>query len=208
MKPTAVFILSIVIWSTFISCIPQGFCASGGPSYLEGSLIAEKTPGVKPAAAPIKIHEVLGRMVVSLVLVIGLIFLFAFTAKKFISGGPMSKKNSLVQVLDTSYLSPKKMIYVVDIAGEILVLGSDADKISFLSKIEDVQAKKIILSYSAKMNAKGRFSKALDGYLNAAKGQEDGIEESGEKPSKNMIQECIRDVRAQITKIKKISDEV
>jgi len=207
-KGSFAFILSIIILVVLACWISKGICAPAAESYLEGALTAEKAAGARQAAEPIKIYEVLGRMALSLVLVIGLIFLFAYAAKKFISVGPLTKKNSLVQVLDISYLGPKKMIYVVDIAGEILVLGSDANSVNFLSKIEDVEAKKIILSYSAKISAKGRFSKALEGYLHGTKTKDNTIPEFREDAAKVSIQQCIKDVQAQAIKIKKISDGV
>jgi flagellar biosynthetic protein FliO len=207
-KVSRVFIGSLLVLIAFACRVPQVIGAPAGASYLEGALSAGKPAGTGNTVEPVNIYQVLGRMALSLAVVIGLIFLFAYAAKKFISVAPLTKKNSLVQVLDVSYLSPKKMIYVVDIAGEILVLGSDANSINFLSKIEDAQAKKIILSYSAKASAKGRFSKALNGYLHAAKAQDGALPESRENSSPGAIQQCVKDLQAQIMKIRKISDDV
>jgi hypothetical protein len=47
------------------------------------------------------------------------------------------------------------------------------------------------------VGAKGRFSKALEGYLHGAKAQDDATVS---------IQQSIKDVQAQVIKIKKISD--
>jgi flagellar biosynthetic protein FliO len=202
------FIAGIVVIGAFMCDVPRVSAAPAGPSYLEGALNADKADGAGHAAEPIKITRVLGRMVLSLALVIGLIFLFAYGAKKFISVAPLAKKNGLVQIVDITYLSPKKMICVVDIAGEILVLGSDANSINLLSKIEDVQAKKIILSHGVQAGAKGRFAKALDGYLHGGKTQDGRAPEPGDTASPASIQQCVKDLQAHITKIKKISDDV
>jgi len=44
-----------------------------------------------------------------------------------------------IKVITTSYLAPKKMISLVEVAGEILVLGHTDTQITMLSKVADQQ---------------------------------------------------------------------
>lgn len=46
-----------------------------------------------------------------------------------------------VRVITTAYLGPKRNIAVVEVAGEVLVLGLTPQSITFLTKVEDAGAK-------------------------------------------------------------------
>jgi flagellar biogenesis protein FliO len=46
-----------------------------------------------------------------------------------------------VRVITTAFMGPKRNIAVVEVAGEVLVLGLTPQSITFLTKIEDAAAK-------------------------------------------------------------------
>ena len=77
------------------------------------------------------------RMVTTLSLVLGLIFLLFFGFKKYVLKNTAFGGGKLVQVLSTNFLAPKKNIALVEVAGEILVLGISDQNISLLTSIRE-----------------------------------------------------------------------
>ena len=77
------------------------------------------------------------RMVTTLSLVLGLIFLLFFGFKKYVLKNSAFGGGKLVQVLSTNFLAPKKNIALVEVAGEILVLGVSDQSISLLTSIRE-----------------------------------------------------------------------
>ena len=77
------------------------------------------------------------RMITTLSLVLGLIFLLFFGFKKYVLKNTAFGGGNLVQVLSTSFLAPKKNIALVEVAGEILVLGISDQNISLLTSIRE-----------------------------------------------------------------------
>ena len=77
------------------------------------------------------------RMITTLSLVLGLIFLLFFGFKKYVLKNTPFGAGKLVQVLSTSFLAPKKNIALVEVAGEILVLGISDHNISLLTTIRE-----------------------------------------------------------------------
>jgi len=71
-------------------------------------------------------------------LVLGLMFLVFYLFKRFVWKSTLfGGSNKLIQVLGTGFLGPKKNIVLVEVAGEVLVLGMSSDHISLLSHIQD-----------------------------------------------------------------------
>jgi flagellar biogenesis protein FliO len=77
------------------------------------------------------------RMLTTLSLVLGLIFLLFFWFKKYVLKNTAFGGGKLVNVLSTSFIAPKKNIALVEIAGEILVLGVSDQNISLLTNIRE-----------------------------------------------------------------------
>jgi flagellar biogenesis protein FliO len=77
------------------------------------------------------------RMLTTLSLVLGLIFLLFFGFKKYVLKNTAFGGGKLVNVLSTSFIAPKKNIALVEIAGEILVLGVSDQNISLLTNIRE-----------------------------------------------------------------------
>lgn len=71
-------------------------------------------------------------------LVLGLIFILFFLFKKFVLKNTLfGKGGQLIQVLGSGFIGPKKNIALVEVAGEVLVLGISNDNISLLGNISD-----------------------------------------------------------------------
>ncbi|MFT4579058.1 MAG: flagellar biosynthetic protein FliO [Nitrospinales bacterium] len=78
------------------------------------------------------------KMVSMFAVVLGLIFLIFFGFKKYVlKNTAFGGGNKLVNVLGTWFLGPKKNIALVEVAGEVLVLGISQDSITLLSSITD-----------------------------------------------------------------------
>jgi flagellar biogenesis protein FliO len=87
-------------------------------------------------------------MLSMLALVLGIMFLLFFGFKKYVLKNTMfGGGEKLVNVLGSGFLAPKKNIVLVEVAGEVLVLGMSQDNISLLTnitapeKIEEIKSK-------------------------------------------------------------------
>jgi flagellar protein FliO/FliZ len=81
-------------------------------------------------AAPVFAFGELLKLVLALVLTIGLFFILAVFMKKMQYG--TGRANNLIHVLAALPLGSKEKIYVLDIAGERIVVGTSAGNISRL----------------------------------------------------------------------------
>jgi flagellar biosynthetic protein FliO len=71
-------------------------------------------------------------------LVLALMFLVFYLFKKFVLKNTIFGGNEkFVRVLGTGFIGPKQNIVLVDVVGEILVLGTSNDRISLLTHIQD-----------------------------------------------------------------------
>ena len=99
------------------------------------------------------------RMVVMLSLVLALIFVIFFLFKKFVLKNTLfGGGEKIIKVLSTGYLAPKKNIALVEVAGEILVLGISNDNISLLANIDDEHRIERIKNSQSKPGAGGVMS--------------------------------------------------
>lgn len=80
------------------------------------------------------------RMLSSLAIVVGLLLLGAYIFKKKMLDKGGLNRGGLIKVIDRSYIDLKKGIAIVDVAGEMIVVGLSGDNITMLTKIEDEAA--------------------------------------------------------------------
>ena len=66
----------------------------------------------------------------------GLIFFALFVYKKFAAGSFSSKNSQFLNIEDTLSLAPRKVLYVIRAGREKFLIASDADKTTFISKLE------------------------------------------------------------------------
>jgi len=75
----------------------------------------------------------------SLIIVIGIILLIAYGAKRFLSRkGALPGKESMIRILATRYLGSKNSLSVVDVDGERFVIALSPQGISFLTALCNV----------------------------------------------------------------------
>ncbi|MBU0516418.1 MAG: flagellar biosynthetic protein FliO [Proteobacteria bacterium] len=96
--------------------------------------------GKPPAPAPAaRDYDLLGssiRMVGALGVVLGLIWLVLWLARRFFTQRPLISGGHVINVLASRHIAPKKQIVVVDVEGQRLVLGVAGDSITFLTRLE------------------------------------------------------------------------
>ena len=111
----------------------------------------------RPTGKPMEMIPSGMKMISMFAVVLGLMFLIFFGFKKYVlKNTAFGGGNKLVNVLGTWFLGPKKNIALVEVAGEILVLGMSQDNITLLSSIIDEEKIEEI------KNASGKGKSGLD----------------------------------------------
>jgi flagellar protein FliO/FliZ len=157
---------------------------------LEVKQIADKSfPADIPSAPPLRITESRGldlnkpldpvaitvRTFGMFALVLALMFLIFYVFKKYVLKNTIFGGNEkFVQVLGSGFLGPKKSIVMVEVAGEVLVLGISNDNISLLTQIQDQE--KIEEIKSSRKEVKG------GGFWNSSKGNKGAYQGVDGKP--------------------------
>ena len=105
-------------------------------SKTKGNLFSLKDS--RPTGKPIELIPSSLKMFSMLAVVLGIMFLLFFGFKKYVLKNTMfGGGEKLVNVLGSGFLAPKKSIVLVEVAGEVLVLGMSQDNISLLTNITD-----------------------------------------------------------------------
>ena len=105
-------------------------------SKTKGNLFSLKDS--RPTGKPIELIPSSLKMFSMLAVVLGIMFLLFFGFKKYVLKNTMfGGGEKLVNVLGSGFLAPKKNIVLVEVAGEVLVLGMSQDNISLLTNITD-----------------------------------------------------------------------
>lgn len=110
------------------------------------ALLATEASRVSGTTAPVAGPE-LGRsesaglpvgfdLVAKLVVVLGLIYASATLARRYLLKVP-SGSQGLLRVLDSTMIAPKKSVYVVEIAGRVLLIGTTESAMSTLTQFDD-----------------------------------------------------------------------
>ncbi|OGW28121.1 MAG: flagellar biosynthetic protein FliO [Nitrospinae bacterium RIFCSPLOWO2_12_FULL_47_7] len=108
------------------------------------------------------------KMLYTLALVLALMFFIFYIFKKVVlKNSALGGNDRLVKVLSTGYLGPKKTVALVDVAGEVLVLGISDGNISLLTQIHDEE--RIDRIRGAKTNVFGKILSPAEGEPMATK---------------------------------------
>ena len=97
------------------------------------------------------------RMITSLSLVLALVFVLAWAAKKYmgrINGG--AGPGGIVRVLATAPIDVKKRVALIDVAGEVMVLGLSGENITLLGTIDDEERADLVRRRSGLGASAGR----------------------------------------------------
>ena len=81
------------------------------------------------------------KMLAALAIVIALMIGAAYMLKKFFYRSPETiDGNHMIDILSTRYLGPKNSILLVDVLGQVMLLGVSTNQISALGTISDSKA--------------------------------------------------------------------
>ncbi len=142
------------------------------------------------------------KVVTALTIVLSLILLTYYFVKKYLlKDGSLLGMDKQVKVISTSYIAPKKSISLVEVAGEILVLGVTVSNINLLTKIENKEAAERIKGKKESRLANWKknkqiissFSRQLDDYT--SKTDEKGKKSSSVKVINRLIEEKINKLK-------------
>ena len=111
----------------------------------------------------------IAKVFLALIIIVGLIYLTIFLLRKSIYKGSHGASGDLVRILSSVYLGPKRAIFLVKVAGRILVLGVTDETISTLSEITDEETISQIVSVS--QEGKGTYPQKFSEYLSSLRGK-------------------------------------
>ncbi len=102
------------------------------------------------------------KMVYTLGLVLGLMFVIFHLFKKFgLKNSVFGGEGKPIKVLSTGFLAPRKSIALVEVAGDVLVIGISNDQISLLGNIQDPER---IEQIKGTLHKKGHERKPVTGF--------------------------------------------
>lgn len=135
------------------------------------------------------------KMIASLAFVLAGILLLYWAMKRFLpKSGRVFGGGQLIRTLATSYVGQKKAISIVEVAGEVLVLGISNNHISLLTKIEDKTMVEEIKNAKTQRNSKSSFEHQFKKVSSKFQG----------KKRKNTLSELTGSVQETVDKMKDI----
>jgi flagellar biogenesis protein FliO len=187
------FLIFEACFAATASILPDKAVPSVEKPAEQGYLVSEINTIANPAVpkAPSAAGTVL-RLFISLLFVIGVIYLVMIALKYFYVRASMPlKSEGVLKILAREYIDTKKVIYFVEAADRVLLLGSAGDNICTLAEITDKDTiEKIKLQadeYIAKYRLKGetKFAEELKaGYVKQGK----KLVDVGNQAVKNIIE--------------------
>lgn len=142
------------------------------------------------------------KVVTALMIVLSLMLVTYYFVKKYLlKDGSLLGMDKQIKILSTSYIGPKKSINLVEVAGEILVLGVTATNINLLTKIENeeivekIKGKKesSLVNWKKNKQTRSSFSWQLDAYTSKADKKEK--KDSSIKVINRLIEEKINKLK-------------
>jgi flagellar protein FliO/FliZ len=109
---------------------------------------------------PISFFPALLKMISALALVLGIMIGLAFLVRRFFQQtGMATPDGSSITILAVKYLGPKSSIMIVDILGEVVVIGVSNQQMSYLTTLDDEAALEKLRSLNRQ---RGRGIPAVD----------------------------------------------
>jgi flagellar biogenesis protein FliO len=206
-------IISFIFICLFLVCCAGGAVAQEedpalSSEYLTDALKAEQSGGTKISDIKLpNIFEVIIRFLFALLILIGCIFIVSFFYSRFFNARFSLKQNTLINVIEHRFLDAKRAVYLIDVAGKMLVVGSSTEGMNLLSEITDKEQIETIHELAALKTNQYRsadFSKVLSG---VAGGPTTEKQYKEKPPGSEALSAGIQSIRTKIDKIKKIINE-
>ena len=133
------------------------------------------------------------KTITALAIVLAAVLLIAYIAKKVLKKNDIVfGKDKLIRVLGTSYIGVKKAITLLDVAGEVLVIGVTNNNITMLTKLESEDAKSKLLNSNSKLRTLS--PQFLSG------GQNSELQ----TPKEEMVAQIAKTIQEKVRKLKRI----
>ncbi len=126
MTPPYLKIKRIVILCTYLILTAANPLLAAGPTSFNGSLKENSS-----------LFWAICKVIGSLSVVVGLMILLIYFIKKSGITQGISTQGSLIKVLETKMVAPKKYIAIVEVAGKCLALGVTEQNINLLTNLDD-----------------------------------------------------------------------
>lgn len=105
------------------------------------------------------------RMVGSLAVVLGLVYLATHLSRRWFPGGSgRPGRQSQIRVVETRHLAPKKSLLLVEVAGEYLLLSNGSDGLTLIKQIDMLEEIEVIEVFGTEPR-KGAFQEKLEALL-------------------------------------------
>lgn len=105
------------------------------------------------------------QMIAALALIVGTIYLAKYLVSKLVGGGAGgSQRAGRIRIVETRYLSPKKSLVLVEVAGEYLLLASSGDNLTFIKQVDMLEEIEVVEDLGAPPQA-GAFQEKLAALL-------------------------------------------
>ncbi|MBW2559589.1 MAG: flagellar biosynthetic protein FliO [Deltaproteobacteria bacterium] len=102
----------------------------------------------------------------ALAVTVGVLIVTAYLFKKATRrGGGEVDNRELIRILSSRYLGPKSSIMLVDVLGQVMVVGLSSGTISLLTEIMDPEALEHLKNIRGQKGKGASFSDYLKGYL-------------------------------------------
>ncbi|MBI5747501.1 MAG: FliO/MopB family protein [Nitrospinae bacterium] len=136
------------------------------------------------------------KTVTALAIVLAAVLLISYIAKKVLKKNDIVfGKDKLIRVLGTSYIGVKKAITLLDVAGEVLVIGVTNNNITMLTKLESEDAKSRIQGVKGSRGQGSDFSSHSNPRT---------LESSNPAPKEEMVAQIVRTIQEKVRKLKRI----
>ena len=175
------FALIVVIAAAMVGTILVGVGRNGEHATVfaqQASPVDSLTPAVTPAYQPMtgksEAAASLMKMLVALAVVIVCIYVGVFLLKKLVVKRQMGRgAGSLLQVIETAYIDPKKSLSLVRVADKSVLIGVTDNQISVLTEL-DPQHTQTVMQHSQQRLAD-------DGFMSMLRSASDKFRGSGTK---------------------------
>ena len=94
--------------------------------------------------------------------VVGLILVLSWLGGRWMNtgGGPVAGQR-YIRLVETRYLAPKKSLFLVEVAGEYLLLASSGEQLNFIKQIDMVEEIEVIGSIEERQTLASNFRERL-----------------------------------------------
>lgn len=106
--------------------------------------------------------KIISALAVTFGVMIIVVYLFKKLMKK--GSGAINGKE-LIKILSAKYLGPKSSIMLIDVLGNIMLIGVSSSRISLLTEIVDSESLEQLKDIQGKEGKSGSFSDCLKGLL-------------------------------------------